>query len=429
MYFTDNPDKSDSKSNSSDDGLDRPDAQGGYITDDLVIGDYKLPQFRMGLAKKATAFAGKMGLGTVKNEDNFDQNSTILDAMVANGLIQRRTYSIWLNTVESDKGGIVFGGVDTAKFEGDLKWIDMTAPPFVALVGMSLTAGQISIASTGFNKRQADAVTEDEASATESADTSDDDDLEEALNEALNFDPIGVIFDSSAAVSSIDRLRFEAYADAFGASKTDDLILYIVPCSFDEEGSIGFKFGNLDDGPIIEVPFSEFMIPIPDWMQPESGPLTFDDETPACWFGLSPLDSNDTMILGQTFLRSAYVDFDLEAKTVGLASARWNATDSNIQETSGDGSAITVSAASVGATASMVQEQNQPGRINATNVGKPSSAASALKSGFASSTDSSPSKTSSASAAAAPSATEQSTIHLAMFVLCGSVFLIAAMFL
>lgn len=57
-------------------------------------------------------------------------------------------------------GNIVFGGVDTEKLEGDLKWIPMTSqvPAYVALVGMSYTLGQVTIASTGMTnvKRQAD---------------------------------------------------------------------------------------------------------------------------------------------------------------------------------------------------------------------------------------------------------------------------------
>ncbi|GAB7322895.1 hypothetical protein MBLNU13_g05443t2 [Cladosporium sp. NU13] len=113
------PEKSDSKSDSADSVFDNSGYQGGYITGDLSIGDYKLPKLH--------------------GDSKVVQNSTVLDSMVANGLVKRRAYSLWLNIVKSDKGNIVFGGVDTEKLEGDLKWIPMTSqvPAYVALVGMS----------------------------------------------------------------------------------------------------------------------------------------------------------------------------------------------------------------------------------------------------------------------------------------------------
>lgn len=93
--------------------------QGGYITDDLSIGDYKLPGLRIGVAQNTGFLAGQLGLGTSNFNDSSSEdgptvkNSTVLDSMVANGLIKRRAYSLWLNTLDSDKGNIVFGGVDT----------------------------------------------------------------------------------------------------------------------------------------------------------------------------------------------------------------------------------------------------------------------------------------------------------------------------
>jgi hypothetical protein len=51
--------------------------------------------------------------------------------------------------------------------------------------------------------------------------------------------------------------------------------------------------------------------------------------------GLSPFADDETFILGQGVLRSAYVILDLDNKNVRMPSARWNVTDSNIVELDG----------------------------------------------------------------------------------------------
>lgn len=188
------------------------------------------------------------------------------------------------------------------------------------------------------------------------------------------------------------------------------------------------------------MPFSELVFPIPDWLQPELGHIAFDEDgnTAACAFGLSPLiyGSEDMMILGLPFLRSAHIASDYDM-FVGLASARWNVTESNIVEISSDGlgEAVIVSAASVTATASLAGNQLEPGKMgslvgNAIDLGKPSSAASTLKSGVGAvskptSTDSATSHSS--SAAAAPAVIEQSGHGVVILALCGSIMLVAAM--
>ena len=321
---------------------------------------------------------------------------------------------------------------------------------------MSHAFGQTTIATPSMTNQtnpdakesSSTATSTEEASATESPATSDTIDPSDALAEALDFGSTFAHFDTRAYVSMIPDSIFEPLAELFGATQIGDSQLYTVPCSFGKEGSIGFQFDNLEDGPVINVPFSELAFPILDWMQPSSRRFTFDEEeTAACGFGFTPLGGEWMMVLGQTFLRSAYIVFDHDNKTVGLANARWGVTKSNIVEITEDGHlglAVTDTAASASATTSVAD--NQPSStlpVSATNAGQPSSATSALESGATTtsvttgedheskptSTDSGLSETSPASAGAGPAVTEQSTVHLALFVLCGSIFLVAAMFL
>lgn len=65
-----------------------------------------------------------MGIGYDTNEaTNNSPNGvylTVLDNMKAAGVINRKAYSLYLNDLRSTKGAIIFGGVDTTKYTGDL---------------------------------------------------------------------------------------------------------------------------------------------------------------------------------------------------------------------------------------------------------------------------------------------------------------------
>jgi hypothetical protein len=84
-------------------------------------------------------------------------------------------------------------------------------------------------------------------------------------------------------------------------SKTasDGTTIYTVDCGIaSREGSVDYGF----PGVTISVPFSELA-------------LSVTGES-YCTFGLSPASGN---IFGDTFLRSAYVVYDLDKKEIGLA--------------------------------------------------------------------------------------------------------------
>ena len=88
-----------------------------------------------------------------------------------------------------------------------------------------------------------------------------------------------------------------------------------------------FQFGG-SNGPKVSVPVSEMV-------QPQVENQTFDDKTPACALGIQSQDQ-DFLVLGDVFLRSAYVVYNLESQTVALANAKFNVTTSNIKAINSD---------------------------------------------------------------------------------------------
>ena len=101
----------------------------------------------------------------------------------------------------------------------------------------------------------------------------------------------------------------------------------IVPCNDSiADVNLAFGFGG-PDGPKITIPLSNFIVP-----HSENPDLSYADNTPACVLTLRETDGY-AVILGDNFLHSAYVVYDLDSKTIAIAEANLDPSDpSNIVE-------------------------------------------------------------------------------------------------
>jgi hypothetical protein len=231
---------------------------------------------------------GIMGLGPVADDVRVNNRTepykSILEVMVNASLISSESFSMWLNALDADEGNILFGGYDTAKFYEDrLNMLEMqTLCDYytVALAGVMLDA--------------------------------DSQQYDLQIN-----DPFPVILDSGSTISSLPSSIFEPLADYLYATAYEGL--FIVPCSLaNRTGSLWFQFGSTD-APWVTVPLAELALPLPC----DQNTTYEEDGSPACMFGLGPNNGDgDINILGDTFLRSAYVLFDLGNKQVGIANAK-----------------------------------------------------------------------------------------------------------
>jgi hypothetical protein len=122
---------------------------------------------------------------------------------------------------------------------------------------------------------------------------------------------------------------------------------YVLPCETNVDADLCFQLGG-NDGPGIAVDMIELLVSFPD---NNGEPMTFPGtRTTACALGITPIDDGQNVVLGQTFLRSAYVFFDVDLKKVGFANAKWDVTDSDIQEAANGGSvksALSIAGASI----------------------------------------------------------------------------------
>lgn len=197
----------------------------------------------------------------------------VLDTMVAQGLIKSRAFSLDLRGVDNKNGAVIFGGVDTSKYIGKLAKLPMLSPQnspgganryYVTMTGVGITApGGQAVRSEDIN--------------------------------------VPVFFDSGGTLSQLPTPIFQAFAAFFSDAEFDpESGFYYVPCDVtDLDGSIDFYFGDKT----IRVPLNDFIWQVQGF----------------CILGVTATDGES--VLGDTFLRAAYVVHDQDNRNLHIAQA------------------------------------------------------------------------------------------------------------
>lgn len=105
--------------------VDGTGSTGNYFTDQFIIAGTTLNNLEMGLATDTTIGTGIMGVGFDNDEAvcrTIPCNSypSVIDQLVTQKKINSKAYSLWLNDLDANTGSILFGGVDTDKYMGNL---------------------------------------------------------------------------------------------------------------------------------------------------------------------------------------------------------------------------------------------------------------------------------------------------------------------
>lgn len=238
---------------------------------------------------------GVLGIGYPTNEAQAGRNgrsayANLPKAMVRKGLIKSSAYSLWLNDLDANTGSILFGGVNTDKYHGTLETL-----PIEKVDGLY---SEFIIALT--------AVTLSSSSKSKSY--------------SSRWLPAAVLLDSG---SSLTYLPDSIVADIFndlGVTYDSSSGVGYVPCSLAETDiKISFTFTS----PTISVAANEFVL--------DAGNQYFQNGQRACVFGIVPA-GRSTAVLGDTFLRSAYVVYDLANNEISLASTNFNSMGDNVLE-------------------------------------------------------------------------------------------------
>jgi Eukaryotic aspartyl protease len=239
-------------------------------------------QFGVGI--DSTSTEGVMGVGYRSNEAILQFAGTssypnLVDQMVSQNLINSRTYSLFLDDISASSGNILFGGVDTAKFTGTLS----TFPINTDATG---TASQFTITMTGLSVTNPSGTTTGVGSSS--------------------LYPLSVLLDSGSSYMSLPSSMVSGMAKAVGASYSNQLGGYILPnCNSQySSGTLNFFFSGIE----IQVPYNEFIV---HPTATDGSDFLYNDGSKVCMIGVIPGSSTDIAVLGDTFLRSAYVVYDL----------------------------------------------------------------------------------------------------------------------
>jgi len=138
-----------------------------------------------------------------------------------------------------------------------------------------------------------------------------------------------------------------------GATNDQQLGAVVVPCSLaNNSGTLNYGFGG-PGGPKIKVPMSELVLPL---TVTNGQTPTYQDGTKACQLGIQAA-GNLPILFGDTFLRSAYVVYDLANNRIGMAQTDFKATGSNVVEFASMGAQIPDAATATATVTGVIQTE------------------------------------------------------------------------
>jgi len=279
---------------------------GDYATDTIHFGGSTLKNVQMILSYNTTTPDSIWGLSYSSGEQGIyegeEQYPSISELMVSNGAIQSNAYSLWLNSQDSTTGSLLFGGVNKGKYTGPLSTIPIeNNPNYTTPSGFIVTVTGIGLTLSGDSK------------TTTKANTS----IPLVTKRA---DPF--LIDSGTYNIELPLEHLQPILTALGAEYEAASEYAMVPCSMTTNTStIDFVFTSFS----ISVPLTELIFPQDFLAYDDYIPTLSDGKTPACLLGIQP--SGEDMILGDTFMRSAYMVFDLDNNEVSLAQANVGTKD------------------------------------------------------------------------------------------------------
>jgi elongation factor G len=289
-------------------------SRGDYFKDDFRIGGVKIQNLTMGLGIRTTISHGLVGVGYALSE----ASTTTADAIYPNlpiamqqaGLINSVAYSLWLNDLDASTGNILFGGIDTGKYLGDLISIE------VLLDESADNFTHLTVAMTSL-----------EATSPSGSDVLSSEDL-----------PIHAVLDSGSTLTYLPSDMTHQVWDEVGAKYEPLFDMAVLPCSYGNHPGY-FSFGLAGpNGPRINITMDELVVDLTDGKPPRFASGPYNGEA-VCAFGIQNY-TGGPYVLGDTFLRSAYVVYDLINNQIALAPTNFNSTTTHLVAFESKGAAI-----------------------------------------------------------------------------------------
>ncbi|MCJ1269736.1 hypothetical protein MMC22_009629 [Lobaria immixta] len=285
--------------------VDNSEFDGTLFVDTLQIGETVVKNATMAIVDTAQTPVisglvgeGVWGISFPSGESSTDLQGdqpyqSILEKMKQDGVIKSISYSLWLDSIDANSGTILFGGVDSAKYTPPLIGVPIIKSPqtqdysalYVEFTSLSLKDSSGSATLTG------------------------DDDVVLAV---LDSGTTATYLPSSLANQIYSHLGVQS---EYG--------LPLVPCdTAKSDASLTFGFGGAN-GPKITVPMSQLV------------DASSTGSSDACRLLIS-YSSDYELLLGDSFLRAAYVVYDLDNHQIALAQSNLHPGAPDITEIDGN---------------------------------------------------------------------------------------------
>ncbi|KAI0401509.1 aspartic peptidase domain-containing protein [Xylaria palmicola] len=258
--------------------------EGSWYNDTIFIGQDKLPlrDSRVGVNSWSTyLWAGIMGVSYgVRWNTAYP---TILDLLVKYGYIEVPIFSLAIGTQvqgsSGPQGSIIFGGVNRWKYRGYLEPIEIWPNPSDQKAQFQQVGYWVNLTSFGFTApgQAQTTLTSDDFART-------------------------MLIDTGSTFTYLDADLVSALAKQFNAW-IDERGVYYVNCELRSKNgyvNFGFNRGNM----VIQVSYADFIV----------------DFDTYCALGVQPADVGvATWVLGNSFIRAAYIVFDQMNDAIWLA--------------------------------------------------------------------------------------------------------------
>lgn len=274
---------------------DKSGANGFWATETLTFGNKAVSNLDFGFAQNASSGQAVLGIGPVGNEASADfsrqwEYPNLPQKLKLEGLTSSTAYSLWLNSQTTLKGNILFGGYDRAKLASDLFTLPLqpTDTPVVTEYAVNLIDIEVNGQRHGSGGK--------------------------------------VVLDSGTTMALLPSDMIDPIIELTGAQYMEDLNSFILDCDkAPRGGNVTFNFG---EGSIV-VQLTDLISVL---RYSNGSPGIFQDGSVMCTVNVQNSDKSQPYILGASFLRSAYVVYDIDNGKVSLANAKFDVTASDIVE-------------------------------------------------------------------------------------------------
>ncbi|KAJ3498563.1 hypothetical protein NLG97_g1031 [Lecanicillium saksenae] len=308
---------------------------GEYKKAAASIGGATLPKFQFGLVDRSTTREGTekrrtllplLGVSPILGEQVLPLYSNLPAHMVDLGVIKSNVFGLYMNDFRAPEGFVVFGGVDAAKFTGDLKEAPLvpdngTLNRFLVEFSSFQLVDTTNMASQNMSEpcKETTAETNSKPAAT-------------ANSTGINLSPQAALppafIDTGNTQVLVPPESIDIIAKAIGAKVVNGFV-GPVPC----EALLGraLRFGFNKDNAILDVPLE--LMKVPDGVEPDLDPGMCDTVIGSA----TDLPAGEKLVsLGAPMMQAMYIVFDAQRSRILFAPAVLNSTKSDPRELGAD---------------------------------------------------------------------------------------------